>query len=46
MDKRGEGVSIVLEASERLSGKRPEYQLSDDSELKLTIFAAATEQEE
>lgn len=46
MDKRGEGVSIVLETSERLSGKRPEYQLSDDSELKLTIFAAATEQEE
>ncbi|MFT7723996.1 MAG: ATP-binding protein [Roseateles sp.] len=45
MDKRGEGVSIVLETSERLSGKRPEYQLSDDSELKLTIFAAATEQE-
>lgn len=45
MDKRGEGVSIVLETSERLSGKRPEYQLSDDSELKLTIFAAATAQE-
>lgn len=45
MDKRGEGVSIVLETSERLSGKRPEYQLSDDSELKLTIFAAATELE-
>lgn len=43
MDKRGEGVSIVLEKSERLSGKRPEYQLCDDSELKLTIFAAATE---
>ena len=44
MDKRGEGVSIILETSERLSGKRPEYQLSDDSELKLTIFAAATRQ--
>ena len=46
MDKRGEGVSIVLETSERLSGKRPEYRLSDDSELKLTIFAAATKQVE
>ncbi len=45
MDKRGEGVSIILETSERLSGKHPEYQLSDDSELKLTIFAATTEQE-
>lgn len=45
MDKRGEGVSIVLETSERLSGKRPEYLLSDESELKLTIFAAATAQE-
>lgn len=44
MDKRGEGVPIILERSERLSGKRPDYQLSDDSELKLTIFAAATEQ--
>ncbi|GHU44751.1 ATPase AAA [Betaproteobacteria bacterium] len=45
MDKRGEGVSIILEMSERLSGKRPEYSLNDDSELKLTIYAAGTEQE-
>ena len=41
MDRRGEGVSIVLERSERLSGKRPVYELPDESELKLTIFAAA-----
>lgn len=40
MDKRGEGVSIVLDASERLSGKRPEYRLNDDSELMLTIYGA------
>lgn len=41
MDRRGEGVSIILERSERLSGKRPVYELLDESELKLTIFAAA-----
>ncbi|GHU27199.1 ATPase AAA [Betaproteobacteria bacterium] len=46
MDKRGEGVSIILEMSERLSGKRPEYRLSDGSELKLTIYAAGVEQEQ
>jgi predicted HTH transcriptional regulator len=40
MDKRGEGVRIILENSERLSGRRPEYRLIDDSELLLTIYAA------
>lgn len=45
MDKRGEGVPIILEMSERLSGKRPEYQLSDESELKLTIYSAQMESE-
>ncbi len=40
MDKRGEGVPIILTESERLSGKKPEYVLIDDAELKLTIFAA------
>lgn len=45
MDKRGEGVPIILEMSERLSGKRPEYQLSDESELKLMIYSAQTESE-
>lgn len=43
MDRRGEGVSIILERSERLSGKRPVYELPDESEVKLTIFAAAIE---
>ena len=41
MDKRGEGVQIILENSERISGKRPEYRLIDDAELLLTIYAAA-----
>lgn len=40
MDKRGEGVPIILEDSKRLSGKEPKYQLIDESELLLTIFAA------
>lgn len=41
MDKRGEGVGIILANSERLSGRTPEYQLIDDSELLLTIYAGA-----
>jgi predicted HTH transcriptional regulator len=44
MDKRGEGVSIILARSEELSGKCPEYRLNDDSKLMLTIFGARTEQ--
>ena len=40
MDKRGEGVSIILDLSERLSGRRPEYRLVDDAELVLTIWAS------
>lgn len=40
MDKRGEGVPIIITKSEKLSGKKPEYRLLDDSELMLTIFAA------
>jgi predicted HTH transcriptional regulator len=40
MDKRGEGVPIILSESQELSGKKPEYTLIDDTELKLTIFAS------
>ncbi|GHV82026.1 ATPase AAA [Spirochaetia bacterium] len=40
MDKRGEGVPIIIIESEKLSGVKPEYLLLDDAELKLTIFAA------
>jgi predicted HTH transcriptional regulator len=40
MDKRGEGVPIIINESEKLSGKKPEYRLIDDAELKLTIYAA------
>ena len=38
MDKRGEGVPIILTESETLSGRRPVYQLIDDTELLLTIY--------
>ena len=40
MDKRGEGVPIILSESEKLSGKRPIYKLIDDAELMLTIYSA------
>lgn len=40
MDKRGEGVSLILQRSESLSGRTPVYKLIDESELLLTIYAA------
>ncbi|MBT9136891.1 MAG: hypothetical protein DDT34_01977 [Firmicutes bacterium] len=43
MEKRGNGVPIILRESERLSGKKPVYRLIDDSELLLTIYAAGAE---
>ena len=39
MEKRGDGVPIILRESERLSGKTPAYRLIDDSELLLTIYS-------
>lgn len=41
MDKRGEGVRIILDNSSKLAGRVPQYQLLDDSELLLTIPAAS-----
>ena len=43
MEKRGDGVPIILRESERLSGRKPVYRLIDDSELLLTIHAAEME---
>ena len=43
MDKRGEGVPVILDNSARLSGKEPQYRLIDDAELLLTIYAATAE---
>lgn len=39
MEKRGDGVPIIFNESEKLSGKKPVYRLIDDSELLLTIFS-------
>ena len=39
MDKRGEGVRIILDNSERLSSRTPVYKLIDEAELLLTIYA-------
>ena len=41
MDRRGDGVPIILDESRELSGRIPEYTLIDDSELRLVIWAAA-----
>lgn len=41
MDKRGEGVSVILDRGERHAGARPRYVMFDDSELQLTIYGAA-----
>ena len=43
MEKRGDGVPIILNESEKLSGKKPIYRLIDDSELLLTIYSAIME---
>ena len=40
MERRGEGVPIILAESKRLSGLSPEYKLIDGVELQLIIFAA------
>lgn len=40
MERRGDGVPIIMKESEKLSGKLPSYKLIDDSELLLTIYAA------
>ncbi|MGF1615437.1 MAG: ATP-binding protein [Gammaproteobacteria bacterium] len=41
MDKRGEGVRIILDSGQRLSGRTPEYRLIGDAELLLTIYGAS-----
>ncbi len=40
MDRRGDGVPIILEDSADLSGRMPEYTVIDDSELRLIVWAA------
>ena len=43
MERRGDGVPIILRETEALSGEIPKYQLIDDSDLVLTIPAAPTD---
>jgi predicted HTH transcriptional regulator len=43
IERRGEGVPTILAASERLSLRRPLYELIENTELKLTIYAASRE---
>ena len=40
MDRRGDGVPIILDDSLELSGREPEYTVIDDSELRLVIWAS------
>ena len=40
MEKRGEGVPIILDNSVALSGREPEFSVLDESELRLSIHAA------
>lgn len=44
MERRGDGVPIIRRETREICGKWPEYRLIDDSELCLTIPAAAQEQ--
>ena len=44
MDKRGEGVRVILERTHALAGKDPEYQVLDGEELLLIIPAAHVEE--
>ena len=40
MDRRGEGVPLIIERSTKISGREPVYEMLGKSELRLTIFAA------
>ena len=44
MERRGDGVQIILRETRELSGKLPEYRLIDGSEVRLTIPAAVLDQ--
>ncbi|GAB6139673.1 ATP-binding protein [Methylosoma difficile] len=41
IERRGEGVPTILNASERLSTRSPLYEQTENTELKLTIYAAS-----
>jgi predicted HTH transcriptional regulator len=45
MEKRGEGVPIIFKEGRRLSGRDPVYQVIDDAEVFLTIWARRSRQD-
>ena len=45
MERRGEGMPIILDNSTALSGKAPQIELFDNAELRLTIYAAQSDAE-
>lgn len=45
MERRGEGMPIILDNSTALSGREPKVELFDHSELRLTIYAASSDAE-
>ena len=46
MDRRGEGVPVMLESSLKHSGSKPEFRLLDDSELLVTFHSAPIDDRE
>ena len=40
MERRGDGVPIILTESSELSGRQPEYSVIDESEVRLVIWGA------
>lgn len=40
MDRRGEGVGVIMERSTKISEREPVYEMLDEAELRLTIYAA------
>ncbi len=43
MDRRGEGMRIIVENSLAVSGRKPEYKMAGASEFLVTIYGAPTE---
>ena len=45
MDRRGEGVPIILKDGKKFSGKPPKYEVLSGSEVKLTMYSSLIEAE-
>lgn len=43
MEKRGEGVPQIISRSERISGRRPRFELLGENALRVTLYAADPE---